>query len=344
MGTTEGTTDTLGRPLRDLRISVIDRCNFRCPYCMPAAAYGQGHQFLPPDQWLSFDEIERLAGIFATLGVDKLRFTGGEPLLRPELPQLIARLTALPGIRDTALTTNGVLLRRHARALYQAGLGRVTVSLDSLRPATFRQMNGERGDLDTVLDGIDAAREAGFDDIKINVVVQRGVNDRQIVEVLERLQGPQTSVRFIEYMDVGNRNGWRPREVVPSAELRERIAQHWALEPLPPRYPGEVARRYRLSGGRGEIGFVSSITEPFCRQCVRARLSADGRLFTCLFASEGFDLRQILRHEPDDQVLRSAIQAIWAAREDRYSELRQQAEDRSAAPAREKVEMYRVGG
>ncbi|EGG78909.1 Molybdenum cofactor biosynthesis protein A [Gluconacetobacter sp. SXCC-1] len=342
--------DRLGRPLRDLRISVMDRCNFRCPYCMPKATYHEGFRFLGPKERLDFDEIERVARMAAELGVTKIRLTGGEPLLRPGLPDLVRRLGALPGIEDVALTTNGVLLPRFAPALRQAGLQRVTVSLDSLDPAVFAHMSGGRGDLPAVLKGIDAACATGFEGgVKINTVVQRGVNDADVPDILARFRNTGVTVRLIEYMDVGNRNGWERADVVPSGELRARIAARWPLEPLPPRYRGEVARRYRYVDGAGEIGFVSSVSAPFCGACSRARLSSDGKLYTCLFATSGTDLRALLRGNAGDAEidaqLRTTLSRIWRQRTDRYSEERMHSRPGAGqASGREKIEMHYIGG
>lgn len=345
--------DRLGRPLRDLRISVMDRCNFRCPYCMPEATYHEAFRFLGPTERLDFDEIEQVARITAELGVTKIRLTGGEPLLRPGLPDLVSRLSALPGIEDVALTTNGVLLPRFAPALRQAGLRRVTVSLDSLDPAVFAHMSGGRGDLSAVLKGVDAACAAGFEGgVKINTVLQRGINDEGVPDILERFRNTGVTVRLIEYMDVGNRNRWERADVVPSSELHARIAALWPLEPLLPRYRGEVARRYRYVDGAGEIGFVSSVSEPFCGACSRARLSSDGKLYTCLFATTGTDLRGLLRSYArdveGDQHLRATLSRIWRRRTDRYSEER--ARDRASTSreetpsGRKKIEMHYIGG
>lgn len=342
--------DQLGRPLRDLRISVMDRCNFRCPYCMPESTYHEGFRFLGPKKRLDFDEIERIARLAAELGVTKIRLTGGEPLLRPGLPDLVQRLSALPGIDDVALTTNGLLLPRFAPALRQAGLRRVTVSLDNLDPAVFAHMSGGRGNLPAVLRGIDAACAASFEGgVKINTVVQRGVNDTGVPAILERFRNTGVTVRLIEYMDVGNRNGWERADVVPSGELRARIAALWPLEALPPRYHGEVARRYRYVDGAGEIGFVSSVSAPFCGACARARLSSDGKLYTCLFATTGTDLREVLRGKACegevDARLRTTLSRIWRHRADRYSAKRMHSRPGAGqASRREKIEMHYIGG
>lgn len=339
-------TDRLRRPLRDLRISVTDRCNFRCPYCMPEKTYHGNFRFLGTDEQLGFDEIERVARAAATLGVTKLRLTGGEPLLRPGLPDLVARLARVPGIDDIALTTNGARLARHLPALRAAGLSRVTVSLDSVEPAVFAAMSGGREELASVLEGIEAARATPLDGpVKVNAVIRRGVNDSGVPDLLARFRFTGVVVRLIEYMDVGNRNGWRPEDVVPSRELLERIGALWPLAPLSPNYDGEVARRYRYADGGGEIGFISSVSAPFCGGCSRARLSADGKLHTCLFAAEGTDLRTVLRSGAGDDALREALRAVWRKRADRYSEERgARAVAGPARPARGKIEMHYIGG
>ncbi|HEX7081369.1 MAG TPA: GTP 3',8-cyclase MoaA [Gammaproteobacteria bacterium] len=333
--------DRLNRPVRDLRISVIDRCNFRCPYCMPAEIYGKGHRFLPRSHWLTPGEIKRVAGLFLQLGVTKLRLTGGEPLLRRDIVEIVAALATLPGVDDLALTTNGTRLKEQAKALRAAGLKRVTVSLDSLDDAVFRVMNGNRGGVATVLAAIEAALAEGFSPVKINVMVQRGKNEEGVLDLVERFRGTGVIVRFIEYMDVGTLNGWRAEDVVSSKELLERIAARWPVEPLDKNYRGEVATRYAFTDGGGEIGFISSVSEPFCGDCHRARLSAEGRLYTCLFAAHGTDLRAPLRAGASDAELIGLLQNVWRARADRYSELR--AELRRSGD-RARVEMYRMGG
>ncbi|HEX5488983.1 MAG TPA: GTP 3',8-cyclase MoaA [Rhodanobacteraceae bacterium] len=332
--------DALGRVLADLRISVIDRCNFRCPYCMPEESYPSDHAFLRARERLDFDEIERIARVFVSLGVRKLRLTGGEPLLRRDLPGLVARLAAIEGVEDLALTTNGALLPRLAQPLREAGLKRVTVSMDSADPEVFRRMSGGRGSLADVEAAIAAAERAGFAPIKINCVVMRGVNDDGVLELVTRFRGTGHVLRFIEYMDVGTVNGWRGDRVVPGAELVQRIDARWPLEALP-RSPASTARRWRFRDGGGEVGFINSVTEPFCGGCTRARLSADGKLYTCLFAHAGHDLRALLRAGESDQALRATVAGIWSHRGDRYSERR--AELR-AAGVLEHVEMYRIGG
>ena len=339
--TTSDPRDTFGRGMRDLRISVIDRCNFRCPYCMPESQFGEDYEFLHRDHRLTHDEIVRVARIAVSLGVTKLRLTGGEPLLMKRLPELVTGLAGIEGVDDLALTTNGMLLEEAAPALKAAGLHRITLSLDSLDEAVFAHLSGGRGDLGRVMTGLAAAEAAGFDNIKINTVVQRGVNDDGVLDLLERFRGSGHVVRFIEYMDVGNRNGWRRDEVVPSRELLDRIQARWPVSPVAENYPGEVARRYRYEDGGGEIGFISSVTAPFCGACHRARLAADGTLYTCLFATQGTRLLEPIRQGATDDELESILRRVWAARDDRYSE-RRAAERRAERPR--KVEMYRVGG
>ncbi|MEO7795435.1 MAG: GTP 3',8-cyclase MoaA [Thermoanaerobaculia bacterium] len=334
-------SDTLGRPLGDLRISVTDRCNFRCVYCMPRAVYGPEHPFLPRAELLSFEEIERLARIFIGLGVRKLRLTGGEPLLRRDLAELIRRLAPL-GV-PIALTTNGSLLRLQAAALHKAGLTRLTVSLDTLDPTVFRRMNDTDFGPEDVLDGIAAAGEAGFESIKVNAVVRRGVNEEGVSDLVRKFRGSGQILRFIEYMDVGESNGWRLQDVVPATEILQRVAAASAdtvLEPVAREIRGEVANRYRFRDGSGEIGIISSVSQPFCGDCVRARLSADGKIFTCLFAASGRDIKLQLRAGASDAELAGAIAEIWRGRDDRYSELRSQAT--SDLPRR--VEMSYIGG
>jgi cyclic pyranopterin phosphate synthase len=335
-------SDRFGRRMRDLRISVTDKCNFRCPYCMPADRYHAEYEFLPKNRLLTFEEITRLARIFVDLGVVKIRLTGGEPLLRKNLPSLVAMLRAIEGVEDIALTTNGVLLPSHAEALADAGLKRITISLDSLDDEAFRRMNGRDVGVRSVLDGVASAQRAGFDPIKINCVVVRGVNDGTVVDLAAYFRGSGCILRFIEYMDVGTCNGWRRDDVVPTRELIEQIHQHLPIVPVESNYRGEVAQRYRYADGAGEIGFISSVTAPFCGDCSRARLSADGRLFTCLFAAQGADLMKPMRSGASDEELRNLITGVWRARTDRYSELR------SGMPvsptAHRKVEMYHIGG
>ena len=328
--------DRLGRPLHDLRLSVIEACNFRCPYCMPADRVPDQYGFDAVSR-LSFDEIETLVRGFVRLGVSKLRLTGGEPLLRKRLPELVARLARIPGIEDLALTTNGSLLAQHAQALRDAGLRRLTVSVDALDPTVFRQLSGGRGRVEDVLAGIAAARAAGFADIKLNCVVQRDVNDGEVLAVLERFRGSGHIVRFIEYMDVGTCNGWDASRVLPSVELRDLIHAHWPLRPLDANYRGEVASRYAFVDGAGEIGFVSSVSAPFCGDCHRARVSADGTLYTCLFSGDGSDLRPAL--QGGELALSEHVAGLWSGRGDRYSELRGR-----VGSSRKHVEMFLVGG
>lgn len=333
--------DALARPLHDLRISVIDRCNFRCPYCMPEDEYAHDHVFLAKDQRLRFEEIDRIARAFVALGVRKLRLTGGEPLLRRELPELVRMLAQVPQVEDIALTTNGVLLPRMAQALRDAGLKRLTVSLDTLDAATFKHLSGGRGEVAEVFAGIAAAEDAGFTQIKLNCVVMRDINDAQTIDLVEHFRGTGHIVRFIEYMDVGTVNHWRRDLVVPSAQLRDRIHARWPLLPVQRGYRGEVAERYAFADGAGEIGFISSVSQPFCGDCTRARLSADGKLYTCLFAQTGHDLREPLRAGASDAELTALISARWQRREDRYSERRAELRARGDS---HKIEMFSIGG
>lgn len=331
--------DAFGRPLRDLRLSLTDRCNLRCRYCMPREVFGADHAFLERDELLTFEELERLVRVFVGLGVVKLRLTGGEPLLRKDLPDLVARLTAIAGIEDVALTTNGVLLAQHADALAAAGLKRVTVSLDSLDDATFRALADTPLPVAAVLEGIDAAIDAGLAPVKVNAVLQRGVNDGEVEALAGWARERGVTLRFIEYMDVGTTNGWLRERVVPATEVLERIGARWPIEPLDATRPGEVAERHRYLDGAGEVGVIASVTRPFCGTCTRARLSAVGELFTCLFAATGHDLRAPLRDGADDAALAEAITAVWQRREDRASELR--AEAGLTGP---RVEMSYIGG
>jgi cyclic pyranopterin phosphate synthase len=342
LSTLRSPRDTLQRPLRDLRISVMDRCNFRCPYCMPRDTYHDAYRFLKSSERLSFEEIVRLARLFVQLGTRKLRLTGGEPLLRANLPDLIGDLTTIPGVEDVALTTNGVLLAKHAAELKAAGLKRITVSLDSLDPEVFARMSGGFGGIADVLDGIEHARQAGLLPIKINAVIQRGLNDHTALDLVERFRGTGVIVRFIEYMDVGNRNDWKPELVVSSKELAARISERWPLVPIERNYRGEVAERYAFVDGQGEVGFISSVSQPFCGDCSRARLSSDGVLYTCLFATRGTALRDALRNGASDEQLLEIIRNVWLQRTDRYSELR--ARIRENAGEQQKVEMYYIGG
>jgi GTP 3',8-cyclase len=329
----------MGRPLRDLRISVTDRCNFRCVYCMPREIFGSDFRFLPKAELLTFEEIHRLAGIFAGLGVEKVRITGGEPLLRREVEKLVGMLSELPGLRDLTMTTNASLLPRKAAALKAAGLHRITVSLDALDDEVFQAMADVPIPVATVLEGIAAATREGLTPVKVNMVVKRGANEEQVEKMAGHFRGTDHVLRFIEYMDVGTTNDWRMDHVVPAREILERVGGRWPLEPLDPNYPGEVAERYRYRDGRGEIGIIASVTQPFCGTCTRARLTADGEFFTCLFAARGHDLRTPLRAGATDREIAGLIRDIWTGRVDRYSEIRSEA-------TRElpKVEMSRIGG
>jgi cyclic pyranopterin phosphate synthase len=338
-----GVSDVLGRAIRDLRISVTDRCNFRCTYCMPAEVFGRDFAFLPRSQVLDFEEVARLAAIFVRLGVHKLRITGGEPLVRRDLPILIGHLAALRTPEgepvDLTLTTNGSALRALAGALAAAGLGRVTVSLDSLDDAVFGAMNGVDFPVARVLDGIAAARSAGLAPIKVNTVVRRGLNEASVLPLVRWARDEGIVLRFVEYMDVGHSNGWRLDDVVPADEILALIDAELPLEPVAPAYRGEVAGRYRFRDGSGEVGVIASVTRPFCGDCTRARISADGHLYTCLFAVDGVDLKGPLRAGESDAALEDRIRAVWGARSDRYSELRSAATD-----GRPKVEMFALGG
>ena len=330
-------TDTLGRRVRDLRISVTDRCNFRCVYCMPKEVFGRDYRFLPRRELLTFEEIERVARTFVELGVQKLRITGGEPLLRRDLELLIERLAGIDDGLDVTLTTNASLLAQKAQALADAGLSRITVSLDSLDDEVFRAMNDVDFPVARVLAGIDAAAAAGLP-VKVNAVVKRGLNEGSVLDIARRFRGTGHTVRFIEFMDVGATNGWRTEDVVPAAEIVARIGAEFPLEPVAPAYRGEVAERYRYLDGAGEIGVIASVTQPFCGDCTRARISADGRLYTCLFAVRGHDLRAILRSDTPDRV-EEVIRAVWTRRADRYSEIRT-----AETSSLRRVEMSYIGG
>jgi len=334
------TTDTLARPLRDLRISVTDRCNFRCTYCMPKEVFGHDFVFLRREELLSFEEIEHLARLFVRAGVAKIRITGGEPLIRRDVERLVEMLSELrtDGLRDLTLTTNGSLLAAKAAGLRAAGLDRVTVSLDSLDDDVFQAMNDVRFPVSRVLAGIEAARDAGLG-LKVNMVVKRGANESSIADMAEHFRGTGIILRFIEYMDVGTTNGWRLDDVVGADEILSTIAERWPLEPETPNYPGEVATRYRYADGGGEIGVIASVTRPFCGACTRARLSAEGELYTCLFAARGTDLREPLRAGATDDELAGLIGGIWGRRTDRYSEIRS-----AATTGRRRVEMSHIGG
>jgi cyclic pyranopterin phosphate synthase len=330
--------DTRGRPLRDLRISVTDRCNFRCTYCMPKEVYGRDFQFLERSQLLSFDEIHRLVKVFLGHGIEKVRITGGEPLVRRQLEKLIEMLAREPGL-DLTLTTNGSLLKQKAQALKDAGLNRVTVSLDSLDDAVFRGMNDVDFPVAKVLEGIEEADRVGLKPLKVNMVVKRGTNDQSVVDMARFFKGSGHILRFIEFMDVGHTNGWKMGHVVPSRELASRLDAEFPIEPVDPNYVGEVAERWRYKDGSGEVGFISSVTQAFCKDCTRARLSAEGSLYTCLFATEGTDLRDLIRGGASDEELSAAIAGVWRARTDRYSEIR------TADTAKlRKVEMSYIGG
>jgi cyclic pyranopterin phosphate synthase len=334
--------DALGRPLGQLRISVTDRCNFRCTYCMPKAVFGANHRFLPRAEVLSFEEIERLARILSGLGVEKVRLTGGEPTLRRDLPQLVRRLAGITGLREINLTTNGSRLVPLARPLKSAGLTRVTVSLDSLDDNTFRAMNEVDFPVGRVLDGIEAVRGAGFDNVKVNTVVKRGVNDHGIVDIARQFRGTGITIRFIEFMDVGLSNGWRMKDVVPAEEILARIGGEFPVEPLSDQYRGQVAERFRYLDGGGEIGIIASVTRPFCGDCSRLRLSADGRLYTCLFGAVSHDLRSLIRGRATDSEIERRIQTIWGQRTDRYSERRQ--EETISVASDKRAEMSYIGG
>ncbi|MFN0093662.1 MAG: GTP 3',8-cyclase MoaA [Dehalococcoidia bacterium] len=331
--------DVFQRPLRDLRISVTDRCNFRCTYCMPREVFGPGFQFLNRAEILSFEEITRLARIFVAHGVEKIRLTGGEPLVRRDLASLIAQLRAIDGLKDLTLTTNGSLLRRQAQALKDAGLQRITVSLDSLDEATFQRMNDVGVSVATVLDGIDAAREVGLWPIKVNAVVERGVNDHQMVDLARHFKGTGIILRFIEFMDVGSTNGWQLDRVVTLREMAEAIDRELPIEPASANYRGEVAKRWRYKDGSGEVGFISSISQPFCGDCTRARLSPEGELYTCLFGTKGHDFRALLRDGKSDDEIAEFLKGVWRVRDDRYSELRT-----AETAGLRKVEMSHIGG
>jgi cyclic pyranopterin phosphate synthase len=332
--------DRLGRPLRDLRVSVTDRCNFRCSYCMPAEIFGERYQFLPKAEILTFEEITRLVRVFVSLGVRKVRVTGGEPLMRADLPQLIASMAAIDGVEDLSLTTNASMLAGFAGALREAGLSRVTVSLDSLDEEVFKSMNGRKYGTAPVLAGLEAAERAGLAPLKVNCVVKRGLNDHTLVGLARHFRHTGHIVRFIEYMDVGTLNGWNMTDMVPAEAIIGAIDAEFPLEALEPNYGGEVARRYRYQDGAGEIGVIASVTRPFCAECTRARLSPEGKLVTCLFAHDGTDLRDPLRSGASDEELRQLIRGVWGGRTDRYSE-----ERTDETPGRErKIEMFRIGG
>ena len=334
------TLDRLGRPLHDLRISVTDRCNFRCTYCMPKEIFGRDFEFMRREELLSFEEIERVAAAFVRAGVQKLRLTGGEPLLRKGIEDLIGLLGRIEGVEDLTLTTNGSLLARKAPALKAAGLDRVTVSLDSMDDTVFMAMNDVGFPVQNVLDGIEAAASVGLTPVKVNMVVKRGVNETSVVDMARHFRGTGHIVRFIEYMDVGSTNGWRLDDVVSGKEIVASINRTFPLEPIDPNYLGEVAQRYRYLDGEGEIGVITSVTQPFCGDCSRARISAEGKLYTCLFATHGTDFRQLLRGGAMDAELDAAIASVWSRRDDRYSEIRTS----QTVEIGRKVEMSYIGG
>lgn len=331
--------DKFGRPIRDLRISVTDRCNFRCTYCMPKEIFGNDYQFLPKNQLLSFEEITRLATLFASLGVKKLRLTGGEPLLRQDMPRLIEQLAAIDGIEDIGLTTNGVMLGKYAEDLYRAGLRRLNLSLDALDPFVFGEMNGRGTNPQIVLKNIELAKELGFQ-IKVNMVVQKDVNEHEILPMAMHFKERGITLRFIEFMDVGNDNAWSFDKVVTKKEIFHMLSEEFELEPVDPDYFGEVAQRYRYKDNGVEVGFITSVSESFCSSCTRARLSSDGKLYTCLFASSGFDLRGLVRSGKTDEELLEAITGVWSNRKDRYSDERTE----ETAKKRKKINMSYIGG
>ena len=332
--------DMRRRPLRDLRISVTDRCNFRCTYCMPKEMFGASHRFMNRSELLSFEEIERIARLFVDVGVEKIRLTGGEPLIRRDVHELVAKLATLPGLADLTLTTNASLLTpRRARLLRESGLSRLTVSLDALDDATFHAVNDVGFPVSRVLEGIENAASAGLHPIKVNMVVKRGVNDHEVVPMARHFRGTGHILRFIEFMDVGSTNGWRFDDVVSAAEIVARVDEAFGLDPLDPQYRGEVARRWRYRDGSGEIGVISSVSAPFCGTCTRARLSAEGKVYTCLFATGGVDLRRLLREGASDEYIAGVIGSLWTRRQDRYSEIRT-----SASVAVPRIEMSYIGG
>ena len=335
----EAIVDKFGRPIRDLRISVTDRCNFRCTYCMPKEIFGDNYAFLPKDALLTFEEISLLANIFANLGVKKLRLTGGEPLLRSELPDLVRKLTEIEGIDDIGLTTNGVLLGRYAKELYEAGLRRLNISLDAIDPFVFGEMNGRGTNPQIVLKNIELAKEMGFQ-MKVNMVVQKGVNEQEILPMAMHFKERGITLRFIEFMDVGNDNAWSFDKVVSKKEIYELLRSEFDLEPVDPDYFGEVAQRYRYKDNGVEVGFITSVSESFCSSCTRARLSSDGKLYTCLFASSGFDLRELIRSGKSEERIMEAVTSVWAQRTDRYSDERTE----QTAKNRKKINMSYIGG
>lgn len=331
--------DRLGRPIRDLRISVTDRCNFRCSYCMPKEVFGDDYAFLPKQELLSFEEIHRLTKIFVSMGVKKIRLTGGEPLLRRGLPELVEKIFSVEGVEDVGLTTNGLLLKQHGPALYSAGLRRLNISLDALEPDLFGKLNGRGVSSSLILQNIDFAKELGFE-IKVNMVVQKGVNEAEILPMAAYFKERGITLRFIEFMDVGNDNGWSFQKVVTKKEILEKLQSAFELEPVDQDYFGEVAKRYRYQGSGSQVGFITSVSESFCSSCTRARLSSDGKFYTCLFAVEGFDIRGLLRSGSDDAELLQAVSAVWERRSDRYSDERTE----QTAKSRKKIGMSYIGG
>ncbi|MDS9472396.1 GTP 3',8-cyclase MoaA [Sporosarcina pasteurii] len=331
--------DQLGRPIRDLRISVTDRCNFRCTYCMPKEIFGDDYAFLPKDELLSFEEIERFAQIFADLGVKKLRVTGGEPLMRKDISILVGKLLKIDGIEDVGLTTNAVLLRQHAQALYDVGLRRLNISLDALNPEVFGAINGRGVKPDFILSNIDFAQKIGFE-IKVNMVVEKGVNESEIIPMATYFKERGIMLRFIEFMDVGNDNGWSFEKVITKKEIYHMLKEIYNIEPAEQHYYGEVAKRYRYQDNGAEVGFITSVSESFCSTCTRARLSSDGKLFTCLFASDGFDLKALIRSNKTDEALVESIRKVWERRADRYSDERTE----QTAKNRKKIGMGYIGG
>ncbi|MUK87709.1 GTP 3',8-cyclase MoaA [Ornithinibacillus sp. L9] len=332
-------TDKFGRPLRDLRISVTDRCNFRCTYCMPKEIFGKDYPFLPKNQLLSFEEIERLAASFVNLGVKKIRLTGGEPLLRRNLPELVKKLSTINGVEDIGLTTNASLLEKMASDIKQAGLDRINVSLDALNNEVFQSINDSGVTTERVLKGIEKAKEVGLE-VKVNMVVKKGMNEQEVIPMAKYFKEKGITLRFIEFMDVGKTNGWDFSKVVTKQELFRELSSHFELEPVDPAYVGEVAKRYRYVGTNTEVGFITSVSESFCSTCTRARIAADGKLYTCLFAGNGFDFRELLRSGADDEKIRSTITSIWNKRTDRYSDERTE----ETAKHKEKIEMSYIGG
>ncbi|MBX0315953.1 GTP 3',8-cyclase MoaA [Planococcus glaciei] len=331
--------DRLGRPIRDLRISVTDRCNFRCSYCMPKEVFGDDHAFLPKQELLSFEEIHRLTQIFVSMGVKKIRLTGGEPLLRRGLPELVKKIFSVEGVEDVGLTTNGLLLKQHGPALFEAGLRRLNISLDALEPDLFGKLNGRGVGSSPILQNIDFAKELGFE-IKVNMVVQKGVNEAEILPMAAYFKEKGITLRYIEFMDVGNDNGWSFEKVVTKKEILEKLRSAYELEPVDQDYFGEVAKRYRYKGSDSQVGFITSVSESFCSSCTRARLSSDGKFYTCLFATEGFDIRELLRSGLDDVELLEAISRVWERRSDRYSDERTE----QTAKSRKKIGMSYIGG